>query len=369
MINQIHLLNFKCFEDIRIPLANLTLMTGLNGMGKSSAIQSLLVLRQSFQQGLLPDGGLALNGDLVNIGTAKAMLYEHAQHDHIGISLAWNNNDNDTTFLFSYDKNTDILKPVLKPDVMKFFKESLFTDRFQYLHAERLGPRVTYPVSQHHVRNHNQLGSKGEYTSHFLNLFGSTLKVSEKLQHTNGQSNLLIHQVAAWLGEVSPGVDLHLSTYTDMDVMNLEYSFPSTKERSNHFRATSVGFGITYTLPIIVALLAAQPGDLLIMENPEAHLHPQGQVRIGELISRVANAGVQLIVETHSDHILNGIRIAVRQGRCNHNKVAIHYFSRRQKDYRSYSDFESPKIDKDGRIDPWPDGFFDEWEKSLENLF
>ncbi|MBF0132555.1 MAG: DUF3696 domain-containing protein [Magnetococcales bacterium] len=368
MISRIRLLNFKCFGEVSIPLANLTLMTGLNGMGKSSAIQSLLVLRQSFHQGLLPGRGLALNGDLVNLGTAKAVLYEHAQNDHIGISLAYNNQDRETDFLFGYDKNADILKPLGQQNDTEIFKEQLFTDQFQYLHAERLGPRVTFPVSHHHVREHRQLGSKGEYASHFLSLFGSTQKVPKKLQHSDGQSDLLVHQVAAWLGEVSPGVALHLSPYANMDVMNLEYSFPSVNGRSDHFRASSVGFGITYTLPIIVALLAAEPGDLLIMENPEAHLHPQGQVRIGELISRVADAGVQLIIETHSDHILNGIRVAVRQKRCTPDKVAIHYFSRRQKDDRSYSDFESPKIDKDGRIDPWPSGFFDEWEKSLENL-
>lgn len=367
MIKEIQLKNFKCFSDTTIPLANLTLMTGLNGMGKSSAIQSLLVLRQSFQQGLFPDRGLALNGNLVDLGTAKAVLFEYAQKDEIGITITCDPSDRSSSFLFEYDRQADTLGILEKSIAADFLEQSLFTDHFQYIQAERLGPRVMFPVSNHSVREHRQLGSKGEFTSHFLEIFGTKLKVLKKMQHERERSEQLIHQVATWLGEISPGVGLHLLSHENMDIVNLEYSFKATESR--RFRASSVGFGITYTLPIIVAILSAQPGDLLILENPEAHLHPQGQVRIGELLARAANEGVALIVETHSDHILNGIRVAVRQGRCASDKVAIHFFSRTQKDGRAHSHIDSPIIDKLGRITPWPEGFFDEWEKSLENLF
>lgn len=371
MIQMIRLKNFKCFEECSIPLSNLTMLTGLNGMGKSSIIQALLLLRQSFQQGLLDKGSLAINGELINLGTAQAIFYDEAMEDQVGIELLFQGFR--IFFEYAYDRRSDFLqvhtRGRLGGDPASAVNESLFTDHFQYLHAERMGPRVTFPVSDNFVREHRQLGKQGEFTSHFLEVFGKSLKIETLIKHKSEPASELIYQTAAWLGEISPGVAVHLARYANMDVMNLEYSFATSKGRSNHYRAASVGFGITYTLPVIVAILSAMPGSLLILENPEAHLHPKGQVCMGELIALAAEAGIQIVLETHSDHILNGIRVAVRQKRCAHDKVAIHYFFRTEKDGRAQSVFESPQIDQDGRINHWPDGFFDEWEKSLENLF
>jgi predicted ATPase len=152
-----------------------------------------------------------------------------------------------------------------------------------------------------------------------------------------------------------------------MDLVNLRYSFVTGDQRSNLYRATSVGFGITYVLPVLVAVLSSSPGDIVLVENPEAHLHPKGQVRLGELLARAGAAGIQVIVETHSDHILNGVRLAVHGG-IKPESVGIYYFSRTAEAGRVRSIVESPVIDRDGRLDQWPDGFFDEWDKSLERL-
>ncbi|MEO5377508.1 MAG: DUF3696 domain-containing protein [Magnetococcus sp. DMHC-6] len=371
MIKNIQLKNFKCFEEISIPLSNLTLMTGLNGMGKSSVIQALLVIRQSFQQDLLQVGSLALNGDLINLGTAQAVLYEDAIRDQLEIDLITDSGVR-INIGFVYDIRSDILQQSIHNYVdsqkTNIFLESLFTDHFQYLQAERIGPRVTFPVSENYVYQHRQLGKHGEFTSHFLEIFGRNHKIISTLKHPKEPADELIYQTTAWLGEISPGVAIHLTKHANMDVMNLEYSFLTSIGRSNHYRSSSVGFGITYTLPVIVAILAAPPGSMLILENPEAHLHPMGQVCLGELIALAAAAGVQIILETHSDHILNGIRVTVRQGKCSPEKVAIHFFSKIEINGRTQSRIESPQMDKDGRIDQWPDGFFDVWEKSLEKL-
>jgi predicted ATPase len=113
-------------------------------------------------------------------------------------------------------------------------------------------------------------------------------------------------------------------------------------------------------------LLAAKPGSLLLLENPEAHLHPRGQVYIGDLMARAANCGVQVIVETHSDHILNGIRLAVHGGVIPYPDVRLYYFDRAND--QMGSSVVSPQIDRNGRIDDWPDGFFDEMDNSLAIL-
>jgi len=335
-------------------------------MGKSSVIQSLLLLRQSYMQGILDKEGLLLNGDLVRLGTAKDVLCENAQQDIIAFEIEdslgkghWN---------FKYDRDSDILERGESEVSSRMFQSSLFTNKFHYLQAERTGPRPFFEMSDFIVRQQKQLGTRGEFAAHFLSLFGSVDIPNSKLSHQNAVSLSLRHQTEAWLSEVSPGTRIHVDSNASMDIAGLSYSFETGRQVSNKFRSTNVGFGLTYTLPIILALLSAVPNSLVAIENPEAHLHPRGQSRLGELISRAACNGVQVIFETHSDHVLNGLRLAVHHEQVNPADVALHFFCAAAADEGSRTLIVSPSIDSDGRIDQWPDGFFDEWDKSLEAL-
>ena len=78
MIRKLQLQNFKCFESLSLELGKISLLSGLNGMGKSTVLQSLLLLRQSYLQQLLPNTGIAINGSIINLGTAQDVLYEGA---------------------------------------------------------------------------------------------------------------------------------------------------------------------------------------------------------------------------------------------------------------------------------------------------
>ncbi|WP_338044553.1 AAA family ATPase [Nostoc edaphicum] len=115
-------------------------------------------------------------------------------------------------------------------------------------------------------------------------------------------------------------------------------------------------------------VLASEPDTLILVENPEAHLHPRGQTKMGELLALAASCGVQVVIETHSDHVLNGIRLAVHSGKLEPEDVQLHYFQRQEKQGQIFTEVVSPRIDRNGRIDRWPDGFFDEWEKNLITL-
>ena len=116
----------------------------------------------------------------------------------------------------------------------------------------------------------------------------------------------------------------------------------------------------------MVAALSAKRDDLLLIENPEVHLHPAGQAAMGRFLAKVAIAGVQVIVETHSDHVLNGIRRAVKTKILPADHVALHFFrSRSQAEQDEVPQVESPSMDADGNIDSWPDGFFDQFDKDM----
>ena len=367
MIRTLRLYNFKCFEEQPLKLGPLTLLSGLNGTGKSSVLQALLLLRQSYQQGLLPDKGLALNGDWVRIGTAKDALFEGAQEETIGFDLDLGDGRTGQ-WRFNYNREADVLDLASRPVADDVFTCSLFDDNLRYLQAERIGPRTAFDMSDFLVRQHRQLGTRGEYAAHFLAVFGREDIPHEALSHPNASSLQLRDQVEAWIGEVSPGTRLHFTPHTGMDLVNLEFSFVAGQQVSNPYRTTNVGFGITYTFPVLVALLSSVSPTLLLLENPEAHLHPKGQVSIGDLMARAASCGIQVVVETHSDHVLNGIRLAVHGGKLPPDSVCLHFFERNLQNEQTCAEVISPRIDRNGRIDRWPEGFFDEWDKSLEAL-
>ncbi|MFD3767373.1 AAA family ATPase [Paenibacillus lactis] len=318
MITKVHLKNIKCFRDQEITLAPLTLLTGLNGAGKSTVLQSLLLLRQSFLQGTLLNQGLSLNGDLLYLGTGQDLLNENAETEEISVKLQLSN-EKEISWIFHYEKSADIL-PIKRTNFDNKII-GIFSDMFQYLSAERIGPRTFFNKSNFSVIQQNNLGIHGEFTSHFLSVFQNNVITNKLLIHPNGVSDSLKAQVDAWLGVITPGTKVVIGEHTDMDIMSLRYRFTSERDLSNTFRATNVGFGLTYTLPVLVAILAAKPGSTLFIENPEAHLHPKGQSIIGRLMALASMGGVQILTETHSDHVLNGIRLAVHESNVNPNNV------------------------------------------------
>ncbi|MCL1466461.1 DUF3696 domain-containing protein [Argonema galeatum] len=363
MINSLQLTNFKPFKNQFLEFRHITLLSGLNSSGKSSVLQSLLLLRQSYQQGLLPNIGLALNGELVCIGTAKDAIFEGANKEEIGFDIIWENGT-ERIWRFNYDREVDVLNLASSSIPQDVYQLSLFTNKFHYLQAERIGPRTFNEMSDYQVQRLEQIGTRGEYTAHFLSIYGDKDIPNSNLSHPRAKSSKLVNQVEAWIGEVSPGTRLKIASKPDIDLMSFQYSYGD----SNPYRATNVGFGISYTLPIIVAVLASEPGTLIIIENPEAHLHPKGQSQMGRLLAIAASCGVQIVIETHSDHVLNGIRLAVHGGKIDPKDVQLHFFQRQEKERPIVTEVLSPRIDRDGRINSWPNGFFDQAQQDLMEL-
>ncbi|MDR1933193.1 MAG: DUF3696 domain-containing protein [Spirochaetales bacterium] len=148
----------------------------------------------------------------------------------------------------------------------------------------------------------------------------------------------------------------------------LDYQFDLQHNKTNHFLPKNVGFGISYILPVILALLTAEPDKIIIIENPESHIHPRGQAEIGKLIALAAQTGAQLFVETHSDHILNGIRVAVKEKIVDKDRVNIMYFDKETTETEQYTKIITIQIDKNGTLSEYPENFLDEWSNQLSKL-
>jgi hypothetical protein len=116
-----------------------------------------------------------------------------------------------------------------------------------------------------------------------------------------------------------------------------------------------VGFGISQILPVIVALLTAEPGQLVYIEQPEIHLHPRAQMAMAQILAEAANRGVRVVAETHSSLLLLGVQSLVAEGKLSPDKVKLHWFKRRPED--GITEVSSADLDKAGAFGDWPEDF------------
>ncbi|MDE2929982.1 MAG: DUF3696 domain-containing protein [Chloroflexota bacterium] len=370
MLRSIRLTNFKCFEQLDLDCTMINLLCGLNGMGKSSIVQALLVLRQSFETGELTNGRLVLGGERVDLGAGLDILFENAASDFIRFSLEDDNAPQEWEMGFEYSRTADQLS-ALPNDVEAGYdyvppswrKLPPFGGNLIYVNAERIGPRKLYPLSDMFARRVD-FGASGEFAWSYLSHCQNDLLPDNDPRCVASERRRLRDAVDQWLQEVHPGAHLELEEITAADAILPGFAFDRAGDVATRpYRATNVGFGLSYVLPVILALLA-QPNTLCMIENPEAHLHPRGQTKLAELAALAASVGVQVFVETHSDHFIDGVRIAVRDGIITPEDTAFHYFERDG----SHTVVSSPQVDQDGRLSRWPAGFFDQHEENLARL-
>jgi AAA domain, putative AbiEii toxin, Type IV TA system len=131
---------------------------------------------------------------------------------------------------------------------------------------------------------------------------------------------------------------------------------PQSGGKNDLVNIADVGFGVSQTLPVVVALLVAHPGQLVYIEQPEIHLHPRAQFAMATLIANAANRGVQVVAETHSSLLLLGVQSLVAEGKLSPGKVKLHWFSRNKDGATTIT---SGDLDETGAFGDWPEDFSD----------
>jgi len=360
MLNYVQIENFKSIKKLSLPLEELNLFFGMNGMGKSSVIQALLLLRQSFWENYKSGlDCLYTNGEMIQLGTGKDIFCQSGDPDTIRFYLQFSDHAAyDCCYKYEPDQPACDQLMRIGTGINEDYAVPLFSDRFSYLGAEHIGPRKQYSTENWKKNGVARLGTMGEFVVPFLAYEGEKIRIPDDMCLQTGKTNRLIDQVSAWMAEISPGIRISAELLPAIEKAKLAISYSGERLVSDAFLPVNVGFGIPYVLPLVVELLVSGEDSLLLIENPESHLHPKGQTMIAKLIALAANHGCQIICESHSDHVINGVRVAVKKGDINNEKTGVSFFS---KNGNQETKVDNIYLDKKGNLSDYPSGLLDEW--------
>lgn len=372
MIESLSIQNFKIFGDKTTfeNLRPLTILTGINGRGKSTMVQPLVALSQSIRATRGIDM-LCLNGDMIELGTAMDVKNEESGREIPTVfSLSYREGRTLTlSYTFEEEKASYLSMQGISIDdkelefqygnILRSPELRPLSD-LMFISADRIPPKLGYK----HSNDDRFVGSRGEFAVcafHHHKYKEIDLDLVRKLADIfpevveEDMDRTLGGLVQFWMEKMFRPTRIDTDYIDDTNEYTLRIS---NLDRSGKFKPTNVGFGYSYVFPILVAGLLAEYGDILIIENPEAHLHPAAQSALGKFLVWVTRKGAQVIVETHSEHILNAPRVLIALQAFDHRDVSVLYF-----DERYDNGFKTVEILETGQIKKWPDGFFDQMEK------
>ena len=366
MITKISIQNYKCFkEEQGFKCGKLNLFTGINGRGKSSVLQVLLLLSQSIRKSSSLKH-LNLKGDYIDLGTYTDIKNSYvSSSNNIYLNFEINNSSISLNLECGEDEKSNYRSSIRESNLNslsqkdKRYIKKIFQS-IHYVSADRLGPQMF--MEKHDLPDFLNVGRRGEFTFEIL-AQAQALELSvNKILYRGEDANSLLQPTTEWMSYILDGAKIEIKgTDNDSSVLSL---LVNNKSDGYMYKPANIGFGYSYILPLVVSGLLAKPEEILIIENPEAHLHPRAQSRIAEFFATVASTGVQIYIESHSEHIVNGIRIACLEENIGilNDDVSIFYFG---------EDFSVSQISitPNGKLSNWPKGFFDQKERDLATIF
>lgn len=341
MIERLGIEGFKCFDNVSLELKNLTLLTGVNSAGKSSAIQSILFL---LQQGENVQN--ALNGKYVKLGYFNELKNTITNAKEIVVSIKQKNN---RISKIQIDGEGNV-----KQEGLKYLQDIDCV----YLSAERVGVEDVY---KQNLMGEYRIGIHGEFAFDYLSQERLNPLREQEFRCMDAGSNLG-NQVDYWLNYIM-GYVVTAERINGTEIVKVSYrkNFAGSRD----VKPQHVGTGISYIANIIIAALSCKKESIFIVENPEIHLHPKAQSRLLEFFSFLAVRGLQIIVETHSDHVFNGVRKNIKLKKICEQDVAVYFFCQKKE---LLCDPIKIDINEDGIIKNQIKGLFDQFDEDLDEL-
>jgi hypothetical protein len=346
MFKQLKVKSFKSVTDVEIKLKKLNLFLGTNSSGKSSVLQSILVLSQADKLNYKNDEmttNTVLNGDFIRLGNYNEIKSKKATDD-IQISLRDYNN---------------VFKLSISRDIVYYDVNEHFFNKVKYISADRIGAKDVYPES---FSEEQYFQSNGQYLFSFLQK-NKKLSLNEDFVMNQDGSNTLLVELNYWLNKILD-TKLKIEEIEQTDLVKVTYDV-----RGNIIsnRPKNLGTGTSFIISILILCLGSQEGDVLLIENPELHLHPKAQSALTDFLIHIAEHNRQLFIETHSDHVFNAIRVAISRDQSDDKKNSQELFGINFVELDEEFKTLNHEIEVKGKgdvINP-QDGLFDQFDNDL----
>lgn len=390
-----------------IPIRPLTLIAGANSSGKSSALQPLLLLKQTLEATYDP-GPLLLSGPHVKLTSAgQIMPYGGGVPFRAGLEVNRSDQvvstfepvgENEMRLVrmgFTQDQVFNALNRAMSHEELTKFIPKPFVNLIRSL--DKLNNTKTILTT---IRNRcfMAIGRKSEtddvdFPGIFVEPAEDIPEIIRQIIHVPGlRGNPARAYPTTAVGDLFPGTfeayvasivhawqqdrDPRLKTLAaqlgelgltwkveakQLDATRVELRvgrLPRAQRGGARdlVNIADVGFGVSQTLPVLVALLAAKPGQLVYLEQPEIHLHPKAQIALASILAEAAKRGVRVVAETHSALLLLAVQALVAEEKMDPNQVLLHWFQRNDD---GVTEITTSELDKNGAYGDWPEDFGD----------
>lgn len=312
MIEKIHVSALKSIKNLTVKCSKLNLFAGTNSSGKSTFLQALLLLAQR-----------ELNGKYISIGEFREVRNYAMSNQPIRIEILDNKKTKSAWIEFNEDKENEAYNVRTSfDDTSQLLSEK---NGFHYLSCHRIGVNDIYAKN---MINESDFGIDGEYALAYLLRHEGDDVAEELLIKDESITNSLLEQVNYWLNYIV-GTILSITDLKKTNYLQVKYNNNPSNVASEalYCRPVNVGSGISYLISIIISCLGTEHDAIIIIENPEIHLHPKAQSKLCDFLYFVSKAGRQLFIETHSDHIFNGLRVGVTTGEVLQEDISVNFFA------------------------------------------
>lgn len=349
MLKKLIIQNFKCFLNATTDLKALNLFVGANSSGKSSAIQALRLCLDNVGK---PQNRLSLmTSKDKKIGRFFELGSFLTPDKSFSIQLDTNIGYVKTSYNFGDDARSLSLVKV-KSDPSALAAELASIPVF-YLPANRNSAKDVYPMN---LDPESSIGLNGEYiidyyAHHSGDVLDGEIISDNSLKTLEGQVNYWLKLLTGYTMTVKPYGETYRVLYKNIIGREL--------------RPYHVGTGVSFISVMLIVCLSISRGGLVIIENPEIHLHPKAQAIATNFFSLIARSGRQMIIETHSDHIFNGVRRLIAQKYLSIDDASI-YFFRMQENMESMPVYV--QLTDKGRMVKYEKGMFDQFDDDLDAM-
>lgn len=293
MLRQIKLQNFKCFKKVNINLKNFNVVCGPNSSGKTTINQSILL---HLQNNRIDKEHFITNGKYVHFDDYAEIKNSTTSSDKSVVIELLNNKNRKRKIIISSEDDGKKIK--CKEYVSEF--DMLDEKNIFYLSANRIGPEDVYNKFTNELieqYGQNAIGFLAKYQNQPIDEKYAFIKSPTK-------DYQFIKEINYWLHEIVEE-QVHVTELSRTDKSTATYSH---EINPLEVRNKNTGSGVSYVIAIIVmtfslAIKENTENPLIIIENPEIHLHPLGQIKLMTFLKFMSQF-CQIILETHSDHII-----------------------------------------------------------------